>query len=72
MELCPTDAVLVQMIADALSVDEQVAVEAHLTGCGKCRQRIDALGEVAAISAIVDSAESSPQEIGRASCRERV
>ena len=59
MAHCPADSVLLQLIADELSSNEQVEVEAHLSGCGQCRQRIDSLGDVPAISAVIGSAENS-------------
>ncbi len=57
---CPTDAALARMIDDAMSADDQSALEAHLSNCGSCRQRIDTLGAVAAMSAMAGSTRMAP------------
>lgn len=43
MQRCLADTEITRLIADDLTADEQVLVEAHLTDCGKCRSRIDLL-----------------------------
>ncbi len=46
MQRCLADTEITRLLADDLTADEQVHVEAHLTDCGMCRSRIDLLDDI--------------------------
>ncbi len=58
MSACPDDTALTQLIADALLVDEQNRIDAHLSECAACRQRMEAMTDVAGLSKVLSAAHA--------------
>ncbi len=55
MSVCPDDTALKQLIADTLSAVEQNRIDAHLTDCAVCRQRIEELTDVMGLSKVLSA-----------------
>lgn len=59
MNRCPEDAVLHRLVGDLLPEAEQAELEAHLSACARCRERLEALVEVPRLQVVAVGASAA-------------